>query len=61
MCFKIKTSSPKEFLVKPNTGVIRLKSEIIATISFLGSQESTSKIHKFLIQTIPGSDASKAD
>lgn len=59
--FKIKVSSPKDFLVSPNSGAIPRNSETVVSVSFIGTPESSSKPHKFLIQTLACTDSSKVD
>lgn len=61
ICFKIKTSSPKEFIVLPCTGLIKKNKEVSVIISFVGSPDLSARIHKFLIQIAPGVDQSTID
>ena len=50
VAFKIKTTSPQDFLVSPSQGYLRNDEEISVRINFKGTEDSTEKIHKFLIQ-----------
>lgn len=50
VAFKIKTTSPQDFLVNPSQGYLRNDEEISVRINFKGTEDSTDKIHKFLIQ-----------
>ena len=50
IAFKIKTTSPQDFLVSPSQGYLRNDEEISVRINFKGTEDSTEKIHKFLIQ-----------
>ena len=61
ICFKIMTSSPKEFLVMPNSNIVTGNSEASVQISFLGPLESVSKIHRFLVQVLICSDPAIAN
>ena len=61
VCFKIKTSSPKEFIVLPCSGVLKKNKEVSITISYVGAPELSAKTHKFLIQVLPNVDQSTAD
>lgn len=61
ICFKVKTSSPKEFLVTPINGTIHSQEESKVSISFVGPSENKNKGQKFLIEACVASDVSIAD
>lgn len=61
ICFKVKTSSPKEFLVTPINGTIHSLSDAKVSISFVGPPENKNKGQKFLIEICQAADVSVAD
>ena len=61
IAFKVKTSSPKNFLVSPTAGVILPFSQLNLKISLLSPEEALQKSHKFLIQALPSNDLSKVN
>ena len=61
ICFKVKTSAPKEFLVTPINGTIHSQGDFKVSISFVGPSENKNKGQKFLIEACIASDVSLAD
>lgn len=54
--FKLKTSSPKDFQISPQEGLIPAAQYCTITISYKISMESLEKYHKFLLQTVAVAD-----
>lgn len=61
VCFKIKTSSPKEFTVNPTSSIIRPKAEALVQVVFLGPPEARNRGQKFLVQIAFASDSNLVD
>ena len=54
--YKIKSSSPKDFLISKSEDIIQPMNEVRITIIYKVSEESFYKFHKFLLQTAPVDD-----
>lgn len=50
VAFKIKTTSPQDFIVNPPQGYLKTYENITIRINFKGTEESIDKTHKFLVQ-----------
>lgn len=51
IAFKIKTTAPKNYVVKPNTGVVMPNKKVIISITLTPIPPSV-KDHKFMLQTV---------
>lgn len=60
--FKVKTTSPKKYCVKPNTGIVEPGAEIKVTVMMQAHREMPADFNackdKFLIQSTPSGDSS---
>jgi len=61
ICFKIKTSSPKDFTVNPTSATIRPKSDSSVLVVFVGPPDSRNRGQKFLVQIAFASDPNLVD
>jgi hypothetical protein len=61
ICFKIKTSSPKDFTVNPTSATIRPKDESSILVVFVGPPDSRNRGQKFLVQISFASDPNLVD
>jgi MSP (Major sperm protein) domain len=59
--FKVKTSSPKTFLVSPSNGTVASNTSAALKIIFIYSEEAMAKTHKFLIQATTSEDVYTVD
>ena len=59
IAFKVKTSSPKHFLVSPSSAIIPQQSFKDLKISLINPEEALQKNHKFLIQALQSNDLNK--
>lgn len=59
--FKVKTTSPDLFIVKPNQGLLRLGEEALVSITLKGLEVANIAKQKFQIQAMPTTQSQVAD
>lgn len=56
ICFKVKTTAPKRYCVRPNNGIIEAKGTAIIAVMLqpfdVESQATEKNKHKFMVQTM---------
>jgi hypothetical protein len=55
LAYKVKTTAPRQYIVKPNQGILEPGARITVDISLIPAPENNIEDNKFLVQVAPTS------